>query len=436
MSTKKRFLALILAVLLILSLAGCETARGDTVDIPASQTGDTDFQKNMHQSTTYEIDAIAETDAGYYFELDGSYLYFLDKETKKVTIVCNKPECQHEDATCNARIAGEVIWSAGDKLYYTCRNSVLENGQYVDYGLRVYRMDMDGTNREAIQKLQFVVRGDTVSWTPHPIQHRGIVYFPYSGVLYRMPLGGDIEKDAEAIWGEASEDTGMFFNTSAPAYHLWADGDTVYFMVGLETKDGIYKDVLFAYDPEAKKVEQVWQTPDKEDVGEWITTGVEESQWYILNGSIYFYLSGGDFWKTDLSTGKTEKLADTHEKTKYGSAVFSDDYLCLMNDVPEDVDGMQYSIVGGLDYIGGDTLYIYKLDGSFVKEISLQPVYDSIDGLEHCMLVMCDGSEVYFVADASKWGQRVEGVAGKIWDQTLWCANIETGEVTQIFRMA
>ena len=50
MSTKKRFLALILAVLLILSLAGCETARGDTVDIPASQTGDTDFQKNMHQS--------------------------------------------------------------------------------------------------------------------------------------------------------------------------------------------------------------------------------------------------------------------------------------------------------------------------------------------------------------------------------------------------
>ena len=103
MSTKKRFLALILAVLLILSLAGCETARGDTVDIPASQTGDTDFQKNMHQSTTYEIDAIAETDAGYYFELDGSYLYFLDKETKKVTIVCNKPECQHEDATCNAK---------------------------------------------------------------------------------------------------------------------------------------------------------------------------------------------------------------------------------------------------------------------------------------------------------------------------------------------
>lgn len=250
------------------------------------------------------------------------------------------------------------------------------------------------------------------------------------------PWAGDIEKDAEAIWGEKAEDTGMYINTSAPAYSLWADGDTVYFMVGLETKDGTRKDVLFAYDPEARKVEQVWETPDKEEVGEWITTGVEVSQWYILNGSIYFYLSGGDFWKTDLSTGNTEKLADTHEKTKYGSAVFSDDYLCLMNDTPEDVDGMQYSIVGGMDYIGGDTLYIYKLDGSFVKEISLQSLYDSIDGLEHCMLVMCDGNEVYFVADASQWGQRVDGVAGKIWDQTLWCANIETGEVSQIFRMA
>ena len=172
--------------------------------------------------------------------------------------------------------------------------------------------------------------------------------------------------------------------------------------------------------------------PDADEVGEWTTTGVSVSQWYIMDGYIYFYLSGGDFWRSNLESGKTEKLADTHEKTKYGKAIFSDNYLFLLNSTPEDLGGTSYSIVGGQHYIGGDTIYVYGLDGKFVKEVSLKPLYQELAGLETCYLAFCSGTDIYFVADASTkvWSGNVGTMD---WNLVLCCVNIETGEITQIF---
>ena len=431
MKTTKRLISALLAALLTLTLAACNN--GDTgVNIPASQNGGNDFQRKMHQSTSDSLRIVTETDDGFYIQLKGAYVYYIEKGTKAITILCGKPECEHKGETCNANLHVGAFWATSDKLYFTNSDSIMENGQYVDYGLRLYSVDSNGENRRVIQKLEFTPSGDTSSWAPYPIQHRGIVYFPYSGILYAMPLGGDIEKDAVAIWGEKSESTGMSFNLSAPAYTLWADGDFMYFMVtNLEQSDGVRKETLFAYNTTDKSVEQVWQVPDADEVGEWTTTGVSVSQWYVMDGAIYFYLSGGDFWKTDLSTGETVKLADTHEKTKYGKAVFSDNYLCLLNSTPEDLGGTSYSIVGGQNYIGGDTIYVYGLDGKFVKEVSLKPLYQEIEGITKCDLAFCDRTEIYFVADASTkvWSGNV-GTTN--WNRILCCVNIETGEITQI----
>lgn len=432
MKTIKRLLTALLATLLTFSLAACNNDGGGKVDIPTTQTAGNDFQKNMHQATKYDVSTVAETNEGIYIQLKGAYVYYIDKVTKSITILCGKPECKHDDETCNASLYAEALWATGDKLYFTNRSRILENGSYVNYGLRVYSVDLNGTNRRAIQKLQFIPGGDTSDWTPHPIQHRGIVYFPYSGILYAMPLGGNIEKDAVAIWGEEVADGGMYLNTSAPSYTLWADGDFMYFMVTLTQADGTRKETLFAYNTTDKSVKQVWQAPDADEVGEWTTTGVSVSQWYIMDGYIYFYLSGGDFWRSDLTGDKTEKLADTHEKTKYGEAVFSDDYLCLLNSTPEDLDGTSYSIVGSQPYIGGDTIYIYGLDGKFIKEVSLEPLYQELEGLKTCYLAFCSGSEIYFMADASTkvWSGNVGTMD---WNRFLCCVNIETGEITQIY---
>lgn len=422
----RRFSAL-LAALLLLSLAGCQKEK---LDIPTTQTGSEDFQKNMHQSTTSNLRYICETEDGIYFQDFDVFAYYLEKKTNRVTILCGKPDCEHKDKTCNAYIYGHSLWFYGGKLYFTNRDGVIENGNVVDYGDRIYSIDPDGTNRKAVQNLEFTPNGETSKYLSHPIMHRGVVYFPYCGVLYAAPLGGNIE-DAEKIWGTELENSGMVINKGAPSYELWADGDTVYFMVNLEQADGTYKDTLFAYDTAEKSVTQVWQTPDKDEVGEWVSTGVSVSQWYVMGGYIYFYLSGGDYWRSNLSTGRTEKLAETHEKAQYGSAIFTDDYLCLLNDSPDTKD--EELIVGNPDYIGGDTIYLYRLNGEFVKELSLKSLYEKNEDLTTCKLCFCTGGNIYFLADAGTWSDRVGAASHKIDELTLCCVNIETGEITQIY---
>ena len=75
MKTIKRLFTALLAVLLTLSLAACNKD-GEKVNIPANQSVSEDFQKNMHQSiTTKFLSVAAETDDGFYVQLNGMFIY-------------------------------------------------------------------------------------------------------------------------------------------------------------------------------------------------------------------------------------------------------------------------------------------------------------------------------------------------------------------------
>ena len=54
---KRKLLAALLAALLTFTLAACNTG----VNVPVTQTGSDDFQKNMHQTNRYNF---IETDTG------------------------------------------------------------------------------------------------------------------------------------------------------------------------------------------------------------------------------------------------------------------------------------------------------------------------------------------------------------------------------------
>ena len=447
MKTTKRLISALLAALLTLSLAACNN--GDKgVNIPASQNVSNDFQKNMHQSDYYRLHDVCETESGYY--LNYSFVYYVDKATKQITILCAKPECEHNDDSCNARLKLSTFWTDGERIFYTNSSLLEENGKLVDHGNRIYAIDMDGTHQTVIQDLEFVPSGSSTH--VYPIFHRGYVYFFYSGVLYKMPLGGDLKKSAEVLWGEeiANDDRTVF--DSIPVGHnftLWADGDYVYFMVNVQQPDGTYKDTLFAYNTagssEAEKaVRQVWQTPDADTVGQWTSAGVAVSKWYVMDGYIYFYLSGGDYWRCNLNTGESEKLADTHEKTTYGKAIFADGTMCLLNSVPRDRSLPGFTIVGDrydYDHLeGGDTFYVYGLDGSFVKELPLASLYGEFPDIVNVEPVFCANGEIWFVAEQEhSTGQTGTAQGGflpvggvKTYDYTLCCVNIETGKITQI----
>lgn len=430
MKSTKRLLAAILAALLTLSLAACDKDGGGKVDIPTNQTGSEDFQKNLHQAInkTSGLPTFIETDTGYYMGY-GS-LYYIEKGTMKATILCAKPDCDHTDPNiCNALIDARYLLAGGKKIYYVGN---------VDEPKEVRSVNFDGTQREILQELKYNETSSSQSSDDWGIYHRGYVYYVSDDILYRVKLGG--EKDsAEKIW--SPENAGVTqshggqvdFNPNSIHYTLWADGDMLYFMANVQTTDGTYKDVLFQCDLTDMSVKQVWVTPSKDEVGEWEKTGVSVSQWYITNGYIYFYLSGGDMWRTELATGKLEKLADTHEKTQYGSAVFSDDYMCLLNDAPVNYNGD--ITPGGLFRSAGDTIFLYGLDGTFIKEISLKPLYDGMDGLPTIDMLFCDNADVYFLATTTTHSTQNGASVGNIGALTLCCANIETGEVSQVYKL-
>ncbi len=442
---KKRLTAALLAALTALSLTGCQS--GGT-GASAGQSGGGDFQKNMHQAQGFGcwFDEICETDDGFYF--DYGKLYYLEKATHKATVVCGKPDCDHTTGDCNALISARSLWQYGDKLYYVAEDFKVENDRRVeDHGKRVFSVNMDATGREVVQDLDFEVGGDTSFTVSQPIFHRGSVYFVYSGTLYRADLGADL-KDAETVWAPEPQEQEFWngipvYTGNEPAYTLWGDGDLMYFMVNVEQADGSYRDTLFSYDPGTKEVKQLWVTPGADVVGEpkspddgavkVFTIGATEDevdQWYVLNGYIYFFLSGNGLWRCDLATGEYKKLADTAAQADYGTAIFSDEHMWLLNDGPAE---------GSAAWEGGDTVFVYGLDGTLQKELSLKALTDEVT-VHGYFVLFASGDEVYLMADA---GTVIEGedivqgnfvVSGdkKEPRNILVCLNAETGEITQI----
>lgn len=449
MKTTKRFFAALLAAGMALALAACN--KGGIIE------SEEDFQKNMHQSDYYRLSEICETEDGYYFLMGGSDAIYFEKETGQATILCTKPDCSHDSDTCDGRIVGDVLWATGGRLYYTNSTLLEEHGKLVDHGERIYSAALDGTRRKVVMDLEFEPSGS--STYVNPILHRGYVYFFYSGVFYRAPLGGKLKSTAQRLWGEeiAGETGRVHIYDSIPvgnSFTLWADGDFVYFMVNVKQADGTYKDTLFAFDTtvdveksDGELVRQVWETPDADTVGEWTETGVSVSQWYVKDGYIYFYLSGGDFWRCSLETGDYELLAETHEKTLYGKAVFSDEYMCLLNAEPEDksLPGFVVAEEFRYDYnslVGGDTFYLYGLDGKLVKTLPLDSVFEQFEDVENIEPLFCGDGEVWFVAEAvhstGEMGTPQEGFLPfggvKTYDYIVCRLNIDTGEIAEVYR--
>lgn len=471
---ERKMAAALLAVLLVFSLTGCgtrpdgadtaqggstpestqngsradttqggctseSTQDGSTARLPFQGSDGWDFQKNMNQSAFGSMGELCKAETGYYFQF-GDTLYYLEGAAGRVTELCAKPDCAHENGDCNAWAGAFALWYSGGRLYFARRDFEKRGESFTELGKHVYAVDPDGTGRRQVMSLELQpVRGRPLSSFDNPICHRGQVYFVYNGALYAVPLEGDAG-EAERIWGEdysagGGEGGYTAYDPNEPHYTLWADGETVYFMLTATQENGARNQTLYAVEPAAKSVKKVWEVPDGNQVGPWETTGVSVSQWYVLNGTIYFYLSGGDFWKTDLAHGETVKVADTHEKTLYGTAVFSDEYMCLLNEHPmiDPATGEPWP-EGGF-HEGGDTVYVYRLDGTLMRELPLGGLWDTLGEIESFYPVFCDGDALYLIADAGRMVP-IPGGAGsqKSRLDALCRVDLETGAIREITR--
>lgn len=114
--------------------------------------------------------SMAESESGYYF-LGGEYLYFMDKASMAPVIVCNKPNCLHNEETdstktlyCNAFFEGakSLFYYNGSLYISTTRTTMTSESEFL-------KVTLDGTRRETL----FGFDGGISS----AALHRGILYY-------------------------------------------------------------------------------------------------------------------------------------------------------------------------------------------------------------------------------------------------------------------
>lgn len=89
----------------------------------------------------------AEAENGYYFCIDGC-LYYRDRGADEPVVLCSKPNCAHEDFSCNARIGHEDVFYYDGNLYlYTISPKDVFSSDLV-------RISPDGETHETLTSIQ------------------------------------------------------------------------------------------------------------------------------------------------------------------------------------------------------------------------------------------------------------------------------------------
>ena len=143
MRKKSYSIFIIICVMMCAILTGCSKS-GAPNSLHESKN-------RLPYARTYEAMADSSKDGVYIQPLSSiPDLFYLDRETGKIVFLCGKADCEHGkdgNTECNAYFQEGLIFDSiqivNDKLYVL--------GQYThDKNSTVYRMDLDGSNREEI----------------------------------------------------------------------------------------------------------------------------------------------------------------------------------------------------------------------------------------------------------------------------------------------
>ena len=168
----KRTAALILAILFLLPCLCCgkAPAGGQEQDQSAELTTPKPYEPGMTYHEVFNPDTdydnrfgrgypgFAETEDAYYVIFSGhtdetgfssgNYLYFSDKATGEYGLLCGKPECTHNDSSCNARIMGRAgtLSCAGGRLFYIVESDAKNRPAGIG-SASCFSIALDGTDR-------------------------------------------------------------------------------------------------------------------------------------------------------------------------------------------------------------------------------------------------------------------------------------------------
>lgn len=362
------------------------------------------FQKDLNvtdEFRPFRLNELCRGNGGYYLENEG-LLYFLEPESGKMLPVCGKPNCSHKDNTCNAWINPMMLTYYQDKIYF-----INEDGGESC----LYTMNPDGTERRKVQTTKMPDRNSTRTFmsTDIPMLYNGKLYYMDDDTLCVAELGKD-RKDATVLMKENREAT-----QRESHWKFWADKGNIYAMQQVLTKEG-YIDTLYRlYDDKAHELwssSVLWSLSSNKDISD------GKASWYLSDGILYYYVSGGEVWKADLNNNDVNNqspslLFKNTDVGMGGSAIFNQKDIFILNDQMEE----------GPFRRGGKTVSIYDFNGDFQRKIDLSPVYELHKDTVHVELVFADSKALYLL------GSR--GMANSA-QNNLYQVNLESGQLREI----
>lgn len=349
-----------------------------------------DFQKGF---ANYMPQEIVETPKGYYFLL-GFYVYYMDKEFSKGTILCSRPECLHEKEQMNHVIDCEGFFPEATSIgyyegyiYVTARNIAYQEGD-----TSIYKISLDGTKKEVIYTSKYI-KAVAV--------HRGNCYiyektFDGKGsILTVNALNLDKPKNVTKLYEEKYKTADINYMTcyEENCYFMvvdWSTGEFVTYRKGINLEDGTVSDYCtFSTGP---------LEIDKNGIycSRFTTTDKEKDIW-----ENEYYYCGMD---------GTEKIVLTE---KDFSAIARNATLCCVD--KKYIYFLDIEDGGGAVPKEERRLYIYTYDGKLAATIKTG-LRDSVDtiyfsGVENTMIIKdWVGEELiyYYVNKDTFCGEEVE----------------------------
>lgn len=154
------------------------------------------------------------SDQGFYaIDEDNCLVYFIDKNSYKSTPLCSKPNCSHDDSSCNA-FYGELegICVNDGFVYVTVYDYDAESDTE---SMELYKLSPDGSEKNRVRTLFRIGDEEQAGYSVDFIIHRGVGYlavnrFPaheeeWEQILYRVSLEDDGMDEIYKIKGYAPD---------------------------------------------------------------------------------------------------------------------------------------------------------------------------------------------------------------------------------------
>ena len=109
--------------------------------------------------------SVSRYDNVYYMKQD-SWLFYYDDESKASGKLCAKPECSHDNESCNAYVGAASGIQVYDSMIYWAD---------ITSSLNIWRMDLSGNSREMV--MQKPIDSSGTKMNAQVVLHRGYVYY-------------------------------------------------------------------------------------------------------------------------------------------------------------------------------------------------------------------------------------------------------------------